>query len=171
MILALLATTSVAGQTPTQPKTSSVTGQTPTQNKTSTWWFLMNEGSQLTTANKSAKVMGPYASQELCRLVARQQLPNDRRFWTAEERRVAETADQIARQQRAAARAADIANRQAAIKAFHQLYPQGGVFSYKGEHIRILADGTEFFPLTDIDTDATDAPIDTALNQCVEVKP
>src|SRR5882762_11790144 len=97
MILALVATTSVAAQT---------------QNKTSTWWFLMNEVSPSTTIHSAAKVMGPYASQDVCRLVARQQLPNDRRFWTAEERRVAETADQIARQQRLAARQADISNRQ-----------------------------------------------------------
>jgi hypothetical protein len=160
MILALVATTSVAAQTPPQ-----------TPPKTSTWWFLMNDVNPSPPAHSTAKVMGPYASQELCRLVARQQLPNDRRFWTAEERRVAETADQIARRQRAAARQADIANRQAAIKAFHQLYPQGGVFSYKGERIRILADGTEFFPLTDIDTDIGDAPGDSALSGCVEVKP
>src|SRR5258706_14663285 len=92
MILALLATTSVAAQTPI---------------KTSTWWFLMNEGSQLMTATKSAKVMGPYASQELCRLVARQQLPNDRRFLTAEERRGAETGAPVARDQRAARPPAD----------------------------------------------------------------
>ncbi|MGB7219594.1 MAG: hypothetical protein WBD07_12395 [Vicinamibacterales bacterium] len=156
MILAIMATTSIAAQT---------------QNRVSTWWLLMNEASSSTTASSAAKVMGPYASQEVCRLVARQQLPNDRRFWTAEERRVAETADQIARQQRAAARLADIANRQAAIKAFHQLYPKGGVLLYKGERIRILADGTEYFPLTEFSTDFGEAPGDSSLSGCVEVKP
>ena len=156
MIMALLATTSAAAQV---------------QNKVSTWWFLMNEVSSSTTVHNAAKVMGPYASQEVCRLVARQQLPNDRRFWTAEERRVAETADQIARQQRAAARQADIANRQAAMKAFHQLYPQGGVLVYKDERIRILADGTEYFPLTDLSTDFGNTPADSSGSGCVEVKP
>ncbi len=96
------------------------------------FWFLVHSYTLGQTQSREAVAKGPYPSREMCRLAAKNLIPEDRQFWTLKERTEAEMKDQ----QRAAARATELAKKKAAL-------PVG-----KAATIR-LSDGT------DVDIDAT----------------
>lgn len=56
------------------------------------WWVLARMFWRSDSPNIPFAI-GPYPSENLCRLAARSMMPSDRQFWTSEEREAAEQED------------------------------------------------------------------------------
>lgn len=63
----------------------------------SSWWILV---SVFGGSDDIPRAIGPYPSQEMCRIAGEHLMPNDRQFWTAEKREQTEAREKTEAEKR-----------------------------------------------------------------------
>lgn len=140
------------------------------------WWILVRIMSGPSDGFNIPRAIGPYPSQEMCRIAGREMMPVDRRFWTLTEREKAEVRDKVeAEKARLASEKEETEIKQIAESVCSGKRKPGDVKLPSGTFVTFDKDGKETGRSWGIITYTTSfmgasSSVYDALTSCVEIK-